>query len=276
CVECRLLARRLHLRQFLSRFLWSFGGHESLYPGRQVGHAPGQVGSRGRWRLENRRTLAYRERIDRAETIRSPWHRMQRAMGRATGGDDGPRHSSRRGMLKQTAGAAVAGAAVAAMGTTNPAQEPASAERAVKNGRIKQSIVYWCFEKHWDMPQAIKVAKQLGCVSIELVAPRFFPQLKQAGLSCAIGTVDMAPDPPFLKGFNNPKYRERVLKATRDAIDACAEHGFSNVICFTGMREGIPDDVGAENCVVGFKQIVRHAEKKNVTLCLEMLNSRVS
>ena len=86
----------------------------------------------------------------------------------------------------------------------------------------------------------------------------------------------MSPDPPFVKGFNNPKYRERVIKATRDAIDACAEYGFKNVICFTGMREGIPDDVGADNCVEGFKQIVGHAEKKGVTLCLEMLNSRVS
>jgi hydroxypyruvate isomerase len=65
------------------------------------------------------------------------------------------------------------------------------------------------------------------------------------------------------------------LKATTDAIDACASFGCKNVISFTGMREGIPDDVGADNCVEGYKQIVGHAEKKGVTLCLEMLNSRV-
>ena len=84
----------------------------------------------------------------------------------------------------------------------------------------------------------------------------------------------MAPDPPFVKGFNNPSYRAQVLKATRDAIDACAEYGYKNVIAFTGMRENIPDDVGAKNCVEGYKQIIGHAEKKGVTLCLEMLNSR--
>jgi hydroxypyruvate isomerase len=193
-------------------------------------------------------------------------------MSGSTRQDRGPARSSRRGMLKQTA----AGAAAAAMGVSAMAQEQASAERAVKNGRIKQSIVYWCFEKYWEMPQAIQVAKQLGCVSIELMAPKFFPMLKQAGLSCAIGTIDMAPDAPFAKGFNNPKYREHVTRATRDAIDACAEHGFKNVICFTGYREDVPDDVGANNCVEGFKQIVGHAEKKGVTLCLEMLNSRVN
>jgi hydroxypyruvate isomerase len=177
-------------------------------------------------------------------------------------------------MLRCTAGAAVLG--VTALGKNLPAQDTASGERTVKNGRIKQSIVYWCFEKYWDMEQAARVSNQLGCESIELVAPRLFPVLKQHRLSCAIGTVDMSPDPPFVKGFNNPKYRERVVKATRDAIDACAECGFKNVISFTGMREGIPDDVGADNCVTGFKQIVGHAEKKGVTLCLEMLNSRVS
>lgn len=146
----------------------------------------------------------------------------------------------------------------------------------MKNGRIKQSIVYWCFEKHWDMDQAAKVARKLGCESIELVAPKFFPVLKQNGLTCAIGTVDMSPDPPFVKGFNNPRYRVQVLNATTLAIDACAEFGCKNVISFTGMRQGIPDDVGADNCVEAYKQIVGHAEKKGVTLCLEMLNSRVS
>src|SRR5690349_19365896 len=108
-------------------------------------------------------------------------------MSRSTRHDDAPAASSRREMLKQTA---AAGAVVAAMGVPAPAQEPASAERAVKNGRIKQSIVHWCFEKYWDVPQAIEIAKRLGCVSIELIAPKYFPLLKPAGLSCAIGSID--------------------------------------------------------------------------------------
>jgi hydroxypyruvate isomerase len=195
-------------------------------------------------------------------------------MKRSTRPVDQPVRSTRRGMLKHTAGAAVLG--MTALGGKLPAQDSKRAERAVKNGRIKQSIVYWCFEQYWDMEQAAKVATQLGCESIELMAPKHFPVLKEHGLKCAIGTVDMSPDPPFVKGFNNPKYREKVLQATREAIDVCADFGTKNVICFTGMREGIPDDVGAQNCVDGFKQIVGHAEKKGITLCLEMLNSRVS
>jgi hydroxypyruvate isomerase len=182
--------------------------------------------------------------------------------------------TSRRRLLERAAGAAVLGAA--ALTREAPAIEPQTTEPIIKNGRIKQSLVHWCFAPHWEVEAMIRVAKQLGCGSIELIEPKYFPQLKANGLQCAIGTIDMSPDPPFVKGFNNPKYRAQVLKATRDAIDACAEYGYKNVITFTGMREGIPDDVGAANCVEGYKQIVGHAEKKGVTLCLEMLNSRVS
>jgi hydroxypyruvate isomerase len=176
-------------------------------------------------------------------------------------------------MLGTTASAALLGSA---LGRSARAAEPKEQSPAVKNGRIRQSIVQWCFADHWDVPRMIEVARQLGCVSIELLEPKYFPLLKRAGLECAIGTIDMAPDPPFVKGFNNPKYRERVIKATTDAVDACSEYGFKRVISFTGMREDIPDDVGAANCVEGFKKVVGHAEKKGVTLCLEMLNSRVS
>lgn len=123
----------------------------------------------------------------------------------------------------------------------------------------------------------IQVAKGLGCgSSIELIGPRYFPMLKQEGLGCAVGTIEMVPDPPFAKGFNNPKHRVRVVKVTKDAIDPCASAGFKNVFCFTGMREGIPDDMGAANCVEGFTEVVGHAEKHRATLCLEMLNSRVT
>jgi hydroxypyruvate isomerase len=177
---------------------------------------------------------------------------------------------TRRRVLGAAAGAAVLGA-----GTAARAAEPQSSSgKRIKNGRIKQSLVQWCYAPYWDVSQMIKVAKQLGCGSIELLDAKHYPLLKESGLECAIGTIDMSPDAPFVKGFNNPKYRDKVVKATRDAIDACAAFGHKNVISFTGMSEGIPPDVGANNCVEGFKQIIGHAEKKKVTLCLEMLNTR--
>jgi hydroxypyruvate isomerase len=176
--------------------------------------------------------------------------------------------STRRDLLRAASGALAVGTLASATASA------AVVGKAASNGRIKQSIVHWCFEPYWDIPKTIEVAKELGCGSIELIAPKYFPLLKKAGLECAIGQIDMDPDPPFAKGFNNPKYRDRVMKATKDSIDACADYGFKKVICFTGFAEGIPNDIGAANCVEGFKAIVPYAEKKGVTLCLEMLNSR--
>jgi hydroxypyruvate isomerase len=186
---------------------------------------------------------------------------------------------TRRHILGSAATAAVAGAAALATNGTIEAKEKKPKEnrkggKVIVNGNIKQSIVHWCFSKHWDVEKTAGIAKKMGVGSIELVAPEHFPTLKKYGLEGAIGTIDMAPDPPFLKGFNNPKYWEQVTKATKDAIDACAEYGYKRVICFTGMAEDLSDEEGANNCVKGLKEVVGYAEKKKITLCLEMLNTR--
>ena len=177
---------------------------------------------------------------------------------------------SRRRMLQITAGIGAAGAA--ALTVPSCAKR---VQRAATKGRINQSIVHWCFAKYWDVEKACQIAKQLGCKSVELVGPEDWPTLKKHGLTCAIAPNGM-PDPPFVKGFNNPKYHDIVIAKTRETIDACAEYNVPSVIAFTGFREDIPDDVGLKNCVNGFKKIVGYAEKKKVNLCLEILNSRVA
>jgi hydroxypyruvate isomerase len=170
---------------------------------------------------------------------------------------------SRRSVLRVAAGAGAAMTAVGAHGLGR--------ERVATRGRIKQSIAYWCVEKYWNVEETCRIAKELGCRSVELVEPKDWPILKRYGLVCAIHSSH-----GFDKGMNNPAYQEMCLAKLRDSIDACAEHGFPNVITFTGFREDIPDDVGLRNCVAGYKKIVGHAEKKGVTLCLEILNSRVA
>ncbi len=145
---------------------------------------------------------------------------------------------------------------------------------AIQKGRIKQSLVHWCYAKTWSVEEFIPVAKELGCASIELVGTEYYPLLKQNGLECAIGFLDMQPDMPFDKGFNNPEHHDRAIAATKKAIDAAAEHGFQRVITFTGMSGGVSLDEGARNCVEGWKKVLPYAESKGITLCLEMLNSR--
>jgi hydroxypyruvate isomerase len=146
----------------------------------------------------------------------------------------------------------------------------AAADEAPK-GRIKQSLVQWCYQKYWNLDEMCQIAKKLGCVSVELVDPKDWPTLKKNGLICAIAGSHW-----FDKGMNNPKYHDMCIEKMRKAIDACAEAGYPNVITFTGFREDITDDAGLKNCVAGYKKIIGHAEEKKVNLCLEMLNSRVS
>ncbi|MBM3881335.1 MAG: TIM barrel protein [Verrucomicrobia bacterium] len=191
---------------------------------------------------------------------------------------------NRRGLIKS--GAALA-AAMALGGPTGARARAAEVGApGVRRGRIKHSIVHWCFEtagEKWTVEQTCQVAKELGCLSVELVAAEHYPTLQRHGLKCAIGQIDMNPDPPFVYGFNNPAHGPRVMKATREAIDAAAAFGVPSVICFTGYSAKDParpngahwsKEQGAKNCVQGFKQIVGYAEQKGVTLCLEMLNTR--
>ena len=171
---------------------------------------------------------------------------------------------TRRQILTATAGI-VAGSALA--GGLRAEKPPARAE----GKKLKHSICAWCFKKHWNIDQMCAVAGTLGCKSVELAPVADWPTLKKHGLACAIASSH-----GFDKGMNNPKYQDMCLEKLRQSIDACAEAGFPNVITFTGFREDIPDDVGLKNCIAGFKKIVGHAEKQKVTLCLEMLNSRVN
>ena len=153
-------------------------------------------------------------------------------------------------------------------------------------GRLKLSVAQWCFEvipAKWTVEKTCQVAKSLGCASVELVSPKDYSLLKQYGLTCALGQIFTDPDPPFVKGFNNPAHWPKVMQATRLAIDAAAAFSVPNVIAFTGFSAQNPDDPqsprlspeeGAKNCVAGLKQIVGYAEQHQVTLCLEMLNTR--
>jgi len=187
---------------------------------------------------------------------------------------------TRRDMLRTTVGAAVC-LAETGYGATPKTKGPATVK-----GRIKQSIAHWCFEvagEKWNAEQMCKVARQLGCKSVELVAVEHYPLLKKNDLSCALCQINMDPDPPFVRGFNNPDHWPKLFKATRDAIDAASQFGFPNVIAFTGFSAKNPGEAngpqlslaeGAKNCVEGLKQLMPYAEAKKVTLCLEMLNTR--
>lgn len=200
-----------------------------------------------------------------------------------------PHQSTRRQALQTFTGAAIAGAAINGLApalTQSQAATAAEQNTAFRSGRLKQSIVHWCFAgrgEKWSITKTCEVARELGYASVELVGPEDWPIVKQHGLTCAIVGAAISPGPAFMRGFNNPRFQPMVIEATKKAIEGAAANGFPNVICFTGFSAHDPDEPqgahftreeGAAHCVAGLKQVIGHAEKHGVTLCLEMLNSR--
>jgi hydroxypyruvate isomerase len=159
------------------------------------------------------------------------------------------------------------------------------AGKVVTHGKIKQSIAFWCFNamgERWELPRLCEIAKELGVPSIELVAPDQWATLKRHDLVCAMAPNGM-PGAPFMRGLNNPRFHEEVITRTKKTIDDCADARFPNVIAFTGYKYTDPDnaksaeisrDDAAEACIKGLKDLASYAEKKNVTVCLEHLNTR--
>ena len=91
------------------------------------------------------------------------------------------------------------------------------------------------------------------------------------GLQCALangfGTIPV--------GFNRPDNHDKLIAAAEKMIPAAAAAGVPNIVCFSGNRAGLSDGEGIQNCIAGFKRITPTAEKHGVTLCLELLNSKV-
>lgn len=188
------------------------------------------------------------------------------------------RYVDRRTVLGVAAGAA-------GLGMLSGNRVAKGGPAAVK-GRIKQSIAFWAFNvagDKWDLPQTCRVAKQLGCPSVELVMGKDHEIVREHGLTCALAQIDLGAEPPFMRGWNHPEHWPRIIKVTKKAIDEAAQYGSPNVIAFTGykakdlktlMGPEWTAEEGAANCVGGLKQVMGYAERKGVNLCLEVLNTR--
>jgi hydroxypyruvate isomerase len=173
---------------------------------------------------------------------------------------------SRRTALKTLVATAAAGSAAFAAEKS----KAATGLYRIKQGRIQQSVVAWCFNP-MPVPELAKHAAALGMKSVELCDPKFWPDLKALGLTCAI-----AGSHGFAKGFAHVEEHEECLAMLRTRIDQSAAAGVERVITFSGFRRGLSDEMAMKNMVDGLKKIVGYAEQKKITLCLEMLNSRVA
>lgn len=142
-----------------------------------------------------------------------------------------------------------------------------------RKGRLKQGLCRGVFNgSKLDMDGMCREAARLGAVGLDLVGPESFEVLKKHGL-----IATLVPGGSGIKnGINDKKFHAEIDPKMREAIKAAAAAGAPNVIVMAGDRAGLTDAEGADNSVAFLNNIKALAEELKITLCIELLNSKVN
>jgi len=186
-----------------------------------------------------------------------------------------PASPSRRQLLRTaTTGAA---ATLLATGVVRAEEHeggalPDGKSQVAKNGKINHSVCLWCYKgmKSTDMAP---VAKRLGLKAIDLLTPQEWAPLKENDLICSMTSGVWG---GITKGLNRREHHDAIVESLDKLVEANAAAGYPNVICFSGNRDKQADDEGIKICAEGIKKIIGKYEEKKVTLCMELLNSKVN
>jgi hydroxypyruvate isomerase len=135
---------------------------------------------------------------------------------------------------------------------------------------MRHSVSHWCFPTI-SLADLAMAAHNMGIESVELLEPADWAVIQRIGLTCAMAR---GPD-TIANSFNRRENHSRLVPAFHERLGECARAGIPNLICFSGNRRGQSDEEGLEICAEGLKQIVQVAEREKVTLCMELLNSKV-
>ena len=77
-------------------------------------------------------------------------------------------------------------------------------------------------------------------------------------------------------GINQPQFHAQCEKEVREGIAQAVAEGGPNVILLAGNRRGMNDEQALQNSLAFVNRVKAEAEDKGVTLCLELLNSKVN
>lgn len=137
---------------------------------------------------------------------------------------------------------------------------------------VNHSVCRWCFQ---DTPldELARECAKIGIVAIDLLKPSEWETVEKHGLKCSMATDEFA---IIEHGFNDPANHEKLQENYKGLIDKASAHGIKNVIVFSGNRRGMDDETGIKNCVEGLNPLLDYAADRNVTLVMELLNSKVN
>jgi hydroxypyruvate isomerase len=183
---------------------------------------------------------------------------------------------TRRDVLRTAAvGSVAAGGAAMMIGTGASGQETTldtalpPEDYRVEYGRIRQSVMAWCFDP-MPMETLIPACAKMGLVAMEGIDAKYYPLMKEHGLG-----VSLCSSHGFARGPVNPAHHSFCIEKLREGIELAVQWSAPGVITFTGMREpGITDEEATANCIACWKQVIGYAEEKGIDLVLEHLNSR--
>jgi len=137
-------------------------------------------------------------------------------------------------------------------------------------GRLKHSVSRWCYGRI-PIDDLCEAAKAIGYKSVELLDEKDWPVPAKHGLVCAMangfGQIPV--------GFNRPDNHDKLVADATRMLPLVAAAGIPNIVVFSGNRAGLSDGEGIANCITGLKRVTPVAEQHGVTLCLEVLNSKV-
>ncbi len=167
----------------------------------------------------------------------------------------------------------------AALGVLAHAGQAAPGARAA--GRLRQGVTRGVFRRTQNpmtLDEMCAAAADLGIEGFDLVSPKDFPTLKKYGL---VPSMVSGGGGGIKAGVNDAANHAEIGPALLSTIDAAAAAGAPNVIVMAGDRTGaggkkIPDEQGLETSAAFLGKYAKHAEDRGVTLCLELLNSKVN
>jgi hydroxypyruvate isomerase len=183
---------------------------------------------------------------------------------------------SRRKLLAR---AAAFGGLAAAGGVTDPfraisAALSESSGNSGARGRLKQSLCRWPYSKI-ALPELCRRTQQMGFAAIDLLFPDEWATASDAGLIVSMGYTSRR-DKFIATGFNDPANHALLLGELEMALPLAAKARVANLIAMFGNRvAGIDEPAAIANCAAGLAKIAPLAEKHGVTVCVELLNSKV-
>jgi hydroxypyruvate isomerase len=140
-----------------------------------------------------------------------------------------------------------------------------------RKGRIHQSVCQWCYPK-LSVDRLAEYAAGIGLRGVDLLQPEEYDIPRRYGLVCTMG---YAGGGEIKQALNRVENHAAIEQGFRKNIPLAAKAGVPNVITFSGNRAGMSDEDGARNTVAGLNRVKKYAEDQGVTICVELLNSRV-